>query len=107
MDTNELQKLFSYVDEHFDSMIEELKEVCRFRSTADDMEGLKETKNYILKKWEQLGLKSRELPSKAEPPVLYGEAAGTSISAALPILPIPPATTNNTAPVNSTPAVPF
>lgn len=78
MDTNELQKLFSYVDEHFDSMIEELKEVCRFRSTADDMEGLKETKNYILKKWEQLGLKSRELPSKAEPPVLYGEAAGTS-----------------------------
>ena len=51
MNSSQLQQMFSYVDEHFDAMVQELKEVCRFPGTADHPEGLRQTREYILKKW--------------------------------------------------------
>lgn len=76
MNTNDMQKMFDYVDQHFNRMIDELKEVCSFRSTADDPEGLAQTRNYILKKWGSLGIEGRPLSPEADPPILWGQAKG-------------------------------
>lgn len=57
-----MQKAFDYVDEHFDSMLEELKAVCAFCSTAADPEGLEATRGHIVAKMESLALSPRLHP---------------------------------------------
>ena len=78
MNSSQLQQMFSYVDEHFDAMVQELKEVCRFPGTADHPEGLRQTREYILKKWKALGIEGHTLPPDGDPPILWGQTKGDS-----------------------------
>ena len=45
-----MKKIFDYVDQNFDRMMEEMKEFCSHRSVAGDKTGLEETRNWIDKK---------------------------------------------------------
>ena len=40
---NDMEKAFQYVDNHFDAMVDDLKELCSHRSVAGDGEGLERT----------------------------------------------------------------
>ena len=51
-----LEKIFAYVDENFDSMLEELKELCSYRSVSGDQEGLEGSRQWITKRLEQAGI---------------------------------------------------
>lgn len=75
---NDLEKMFAYVEEHFDKMKEELGNVCSFRSVAGDEEGLEKTRQYILDKWKSIGLSAvrEEIPGGNA--VLYSENPGES-----------------------------
>ena len=79
MDKQNLQLLFEYVDQHFDEMVQELKDICSFRSVSGDKEGLKQTKNYILRKMEQLDLEHREYDDpKADSAIIASDNSGDS-----------------------------
>ena len=55
----ELQKAFAYVDEHFDDMLEDLKNICGCESTAKNAEGLERARGRILGKMTDIGLVPR------------------------------------------------
>lgn len=42
-----MNDIFQYVDDHFDRMVEELKELCSCRSVAGDEKGLEDTRRWI------------------------------------------------------------
>ena len=44
-----LQEIFNHVDLHFNEMVNDLKEVCTFRSVAGDTNGLESTRKYLIK----------------------------------------------------------
>ena len=73
-----MQRAFQYVDEHFDSSIEDLKAVCSYRSVASDSEGIQKTSEYIIQKLESLGLNPEKYPVAGGNPVLYGHKSGKS-----------------------------
>ncbi|MDR1874434.1 MAG: M20/M25/M40 family metallo-hydrolase [Synergistaceae bacterium] len=50
------QKAFDYVDDHFDEMLEDLREVCAFPSTAGNPEGLEGTRRCLISKMKRVGL---------------------------------------------------
>ena len=51
-----MKKIFDYVDQNFDRMMEEMKEFCSHRSVAGDKTGLEETRNWIDKKLSAVGI---------------------------------------------------
>ena len=51
-----MKKIFDYVDQNFDRMMEEMKEFCSYRSVAGDKTGLEETRNWIDKKLSAVGI---------------------------------------------------
>lgn len=53
---NEMEKAFQYVDNHFDAMVDDLKDLCSHRSVAGDGEGLEQTRQSLVKKLRQIGL---------------------------------------------------
>ena len=51
-----MKKIFDYVDQNFDRMMEEMKEFCSHRSVAGDKTGLEETRNWSDKKLSAVGI---------------------------------------------------
>lgn len=52
-----LNDIFGYIDAHSDEMINELKDVCGFRSVAGDSKGLEGTRRFIENKMAKIGLR--------------------------------------------------
>ena len=73
-----LQRMFDYVDEHLDEMLEDLKAACRLRSVAGDEEGLQKTRELIRDKWRKIGLFADEYPVEGGNAVLYSDNPGMS-----------------------------
>ena len=73
-----LQRMFDYVDEHLDEMLEDLKAACRLRSVAGDEEGLQKTRELIRDKWRKIGLFADEYPVEGGNAVLYSDNPGAS-----------------------------
>ena len=66
-----MQKAFQYVDEHFDSSIEDLKTVCSYRSVASDSEGIQKTSEYIIQKLQSLGLNPEKYRNSSANPLTH------------------------------------
>ncbi|SHI75891.1 Acetylornithine deacetylase/Succinyl-diaminopimelate desuccinylase [Dethiosulfatibacter aminovorans DSM 17477] len=71
-----MEKIFEYIDEHFDNMIEELQEICKFRSVIGDEEGLDKSAKYIANKMELLDLNCKSYPIDEGNPIVFGEKTG-------------------------------
>ncbi|MBF4695035.1 M20/M25/M40 family metallo-hydrolase [Fusibacter ferrireducens] len=71
-----MEKIFKYIDEHFDKMIGELQEVCKFRSVIGDREGLDKTATYISDKMKSLNLQCKTYPVDEGNPLIFGEKTG-------------------------------
>lgn len=52
-----ITQIFDYVDQHFESMLEDLEALCACPSTAGNPQGLEGARREILRKMESLGLK--------------------------------------------------
>ncbi|HQD42363.1 MAG TPA: M20/M25/M40 family metallo-hydrolase, partial [Bacillota bacterium] len=71
-----IKKAFDYVDKNFDSMIEELREVCSYRSVEGDQEGLRQTREYILRKMKDIGLNTELYEVLGGNPIIFSERDG-------------------------------
>lgn len=71
-----IKKAFDYVDKNFDSMIEELREVCSYRSVEGDQEGLRQTREYILRKMKDIGLNTELHEVPEGNPIIFSEKEG-------------------------------
>lgn len=52
----QIQKVYDYIDEHFEDMLKELKELCACPSVAKNSEGLEATRVHIAAKMKAIGL---------------------------------------------------
>jgi acetylornithine deacetylase/succinyl-diaminopimelate desuccinylase-like protein len=71
-----LQEIFNHVDLHFNEMVNDLKEVCTFRSVAGDTNGLESTRKYLIKKWKSIGLSTKRFSIDEGNDLLYAEDFG-------------------------------
>lgn len=71
----DLRDIFTYVDQNFDKMIEEVKEFCSFRSTAGDKEGLAKTSQFLEKKLSQAEIPYRKI-TEGGAPLFFAEKKG-------------------------------
>lgn len=73
-----MKKAFQYVDEHFEAYINDLKEVCSYRSVASDAEGIQKTSEFIFQKMQGMGLQAEKCMVENGNPVLFGQKNGES-----------------------------
>lgn len=72
----ELERVFAYIDAHFDRMVEELAEVCGQRSVAGDTEGLEGARGVIEGKMESMGLPHRRVEVEGGNAMIVAELRG-------------------------------
>ncbi|WP_294151197.1 M20/M25/M40 family metallo-hydrolase [uncultured Clostridium sp.] len=75
---NMMQEIFDYVDQHFGEMVEELGELCSYRSAAGDEQGLSQTREWILNKLGRLNIPHKCHPVEGGNAVISAGMAGTS-----------------------------
>lgn len=73
-----LNEIFEYIDVHSHEMLGDLKDVCRFRSVAGDIEGLEATRRYIETKMTKIGLRCSRHEVEGGNALLTSERSGTT-----------------------------
>ncbi|OEC88024.1 MULTISPECIES: M20/M25/M40 family metallo-hydrolase [Methanobacterium] len=68
-----MQRALEYVDENFDTFIEDLKSICSIPSISTQDEGIKECVTRIKEIFEESGLNVQILEMEGANPVIYGE----------------------------------
>ena len=71
--SQELQRVYSYIDEHSGEIVERLQTLCRQPSVSAQGLGLEEMAQLVKSMMEELGLRTELVPLKEGPPVVYGE----------------------------------
>lgn len=72
----ELKDIFTYVDEHWEEMYEDLCSYCAFPSVEGNTKGLEETKVFVHERMKKAGLKVKELEVPYGNNLIYGEMPG-------------------------------
>lgn len=71
-----LEEIFRYVDNHFDEMVLDLKQICSYRSAAGDHNGLEATRKYLIDKYSSLGLHTKRFTIKDGNDLLFASGIG-------------------------------
>jgi acetylornithine deacetylase/succinyl-diaminopimelate desuccinylase-like protein len=72
----DFKELFTYVDEHWGEMFNDLQEYCSCRSVAGNQEGLAQAKDYVLNKMNDIGIKREIINVKNGNPMIFGHKHG-------------------------------
>lgn len=73
-----LAKVIAYIDERRDAMLQELAQLCSFRSVSGDIEGLEGSRSCIEKKMRAVGIPVRRCEVDGGNALLYAECEGDS-----------------------------
>lgn len=72
-----MEKIFKYIDDNFDSMLNELKTICGYRSVYDEPEELKKTSEFIINKMDNIGIEAKSYPIDSGNDIIHGVKEGS------------------------------
>lgn len=71
-----LDDVFHYVDTHLDEMLQDLKKICSYASTAEKPEEREKTRSFLLQKLDAIGVENRRFPVPGGNEILFGQMRG-------------------------------
>jgi acetylornithine deacetylase/succinyl-diaminopimelate desuccinylase-like protein len=78
-----LRRAFDYIDDHFDEMLEELRAVCAYPSTASNPEGREATSRSIVVKMKSMGLEPKVYDVEGGNAIISADTGGDGDAALL------------------------